>query len=247
MKNKLKKFKDYLIKLIYPNHIKCIFCGDELSQRSYNDVCENCFETLPFIENFCERCGDVIPKDSFGVCSRCKINNFNFVYARSVFEYKNEVLNAVHGFKYSGKKYLFKPFARFMAEYYARQNLFVDFVTSVPMFELKEKERGYNQATLLAEEFSRLTNVPFVDCCAKVVDNVSQASLDFKDRQENVVDTFAFKPEFRKVVKGKTILLIDDIFTTGATSNEVCKVLLEGGAKACYVLTLAHTVLEVRP
>lgn len=247
MKNKLKSFKDYLINLIYPNHIKCIFCGDELNQNSYNDTCEDCFETLPFISHCCDRCGDKISEDSFVVCNKCKNINYDFIKARSVFEYNDKLIKAVHGFKYADKKYLYKPFAKFLAEYYSTNDMFADYVVCVPMFKTKEEARGYNQAKLLAEEFSNITKVPFVDCCSKIVDNESQTTLNFKNRQQNVANTFAFNNKYKKKIKDKSILVIDDIFTTGATSNEVCKLLKENGAKECYVLTLAHTTLDARP
>ena len=128
-----------------------------------------------------------------------------------------------------------------MLEYYATQNLFADCVTYIPMFKKKEKLRGYNQAKLLAEEFSNHTNIPIFDFCEKVVDNSSQTELDFKARRENVKDAFKFKKELKKQLKDKVVLVIDDIFTTGATTNEICKILLEKGAKECFVFTLAHT------
>lgn len=244
MKNGLKKIKNYLTKLIYPNEIKCIFCGDELNQNAYNSTCENCLKTLPFVDNCCERCGNPLSKENKGVCFACKTANYNFVQARSVFVYKDEVLATVHRFKYHNGKYLFKPLTKFMLDFYATQNLFADCVTFVPMFKKKEKLRGYNQAKLLAEEFCKHTKLPIYDFCEKIVDNTSQTELDFKSRRENVKDTFKFKTELKNEIKDKVILVIDDIFTTGATTNEVCKVLLEKGAKECYVLTLCHTMLE---
>lgn len=241
MKNFFKKFGHYIKKLIYPNGIKCIFCGDELNQNEYNSTCENCLKTLPFIKRCCEKCGNPITDNNTGVCSVCKTTNYDFEKAISVFEYKNEVLQTIHKFKYHNGKYLYKPLTKFMLDYFATQNLFADCVTFVPMFNKKEKLRGYNQAKLLAEEFSRHTNIPLFDFCEKVVNNTSQTELDFKARRENVKDTFKFKTELKKEIKNKTVLIIDDIFTTGATTNEICKVLLDKGAKQCYVFTLAHT------
>lgn len=244
MKINWGKVKNYILKLIYPNHIKCIFCGDELNQNSKNDTCEKCLKILPFISNACDRCGEPIRVQDKGVCLNCKNKNYNFVKAMSVFAYTDKVLQAIHGFKYSGKKYLFKPFAKYLLEFFASKDIKVDFVVDVPMFETREKERGYNHAKLLAEEFCKLTNLPYVDCCVKIVENSSQTNLSFSERAENIKDSFAVKKEFIKSIKGKTALIIDDVFTTGATVNEVCKVLLKSGVKECYVLTLAHTVIS---
>ena len=112
------------------------------------------------------------------------------------------------------------------------------------MFKKKQKLRGYNQAKLLAEEFAKHAKLPIFDFCEKIVDNTSQTELDFKSRRENVKDTFKFRTELKNEIKDKVVLVIDDIFTTGATSNEICKVLLENGAKECFVLTLSHTELK---
>lgn len=244
MKNIFTKIGFYIRKLIYPNGIKCIFCGDELNQNEYNSSCENCVKTLPYVERCCERCGNPISENNTGVCFGCKANNYNFIMARSVFEYKNEILKTIHKFKYSNGKYLYKPLAKYLLDYYATQNFNVDCVTFIPMFKKKEKLRGYNQAQLLADEFASKLNLPCVGFCEKIVDNTSQTELDFKSRRDNVKDTFKFKAEFKSEVKDKVVLVIDDIFTTGATTNEICKVLLNAGAKECYVLTLAHTMLE---
>ena len=243
MKNLLKKFTHYFTKLIYPNGIKCIFCGDELNQNEYNSTCESCLKKLPFINNYCEKCGNPIRKDEIGVCFSCKTTNYNFNKARSVFVYIDEVLKTIHKFKYNNGKYLYKPLAKFMLEFYATQSMFADCVTYVPMFKKKEKLRGYNQAKLLANEFANNLNIPIFDFCEKVIDNESQTSLDLKERRENVKDTFKFKTEFKKDIKDKVVLIIDDIFTTGATSNEISKILINAGAKDCFVLTLAHTPL----
>ena len=80
----------------------------------------------------------------------------------------------------------------------------------------------------------------------KVKENLSQASLNYILRQENIKDCFAVRKEYRGIIRGATVLLIDDIFTTGATCNEVSRILKLAGVEKVYVLTLAHTGLEKR-
>lgn len=244
MKQKISKFKDMILDLMFPSGIKCMFCTNELNQNSYNTTCERCLETLPFIKNPCERCGSPMGENQQGVCLRCKSNNLNFVQAKSVFEYSDTPLHVVHNLKYNGKKYLTKYIVKYLLDIYSTWNVFADVVTCVPMFELKEKLRGYNQSKLLAEEFSKLAKIPFYELCAKVIDTPSQTDLNTNERMMNVADSFAFKKEFRKKIKGKTILIIDDVVTTGATTSEISKVLLKAGAKDCFVLSFAHTKLQ---
>ena len=244
MKQKISKFKDMILNLMFPSGIKCMFCTNELNQNAYNTTCENCLQTLPFIKNPCGRCGSAMGENQQGVCLRCKSNNLNFVQAKSVFEYTDEPLNVVHNLKYNGKKYLNEYIVKYLLDVYAKWNVFADIVTCVPMFELKEKVRGYNQSKLMAEEFALKTKIPFYELCVKFVDTPSQTALNTMDRINNVADSFAFRKEFKKIVKGKTILIIDDVLTTGATTSEISKVLLKAGAKDCFILSFAHTKLQ---
>ena len=244
MKQKISKIKDAILNLIFPKNIKCMFCTGELNQNSYNVTCENCLETLPFITNDCERCGSQIGENQTGVCLKCKNTNYYFNQAKSVFVYVDKPLNVVHNLKYNGKKFLAEYMVKYMLDVYAKWNAFVEIVTYVPMFKQKEKARGYNQAKLLAEEFSKNVNIPCYNLCSKVVDTSSQTQLDNKARMKNVEDSFAFNNEFKDTVNGKRILIIDDVITTGATTSEISKVLKAAGAKECYVLSFAHTQLR---
>lgn len=112
------------------------------------------------------------------------------------------------------------------------------------MFELKEKSRGYNQSKMLAQEFSSKTKIPIYEFCEKVVNTKSQTELNTKERMANVLDSFAFKSEFKKMIKGKVVLIVDDVITTGATTSEISRILLKAGAKECYVISFAHTKLN---
>lgn len=243
MKQKIKKFANKILDLIYPKNIKCMFCAEELNQNSYNCTCEVCLKSLPYIMRACEHCGTELNEEETGVCFRCKTANYNFVQAKSVFSYKDLPLNVIHNFKYNKKKYLTEYIVKYLLDAYGTWNLFADFVTFVPMFPQKEKERGFNQAKLMAERFADGAKLSFLDCCEKIKDASSQTNLDAKQRAQNVKDCFKVKSEHKKFIKNKIILIIDDIVTTGATTSELSRVLIEAGAKACYVLSFAHTQL----
>ncbi|MBR4998281.1 MAG: ComF family protein [Clostridia bacterium] len=244
MKQKIKDFGNKILDLIYPKNIKCMFCMDELNQNSYNCTCENCLEILPFIKNPCERCGSQMNENQKGVCMKCKKRNYNFERAKSVFEYNATPKIVVHGLKYGGKKYLAEYMVKYLLDVYSTWNIVADIVTCVPTFSLKAKGRDYNHSQVLAEIFANELKLPFYDLVTKRVDTSSQTSLNTRERMENMKDSFAFKHEFKDLIKGKSILIIDDVITTGATTNEISKILKESGAKACFVLTFAHTKLE---
>lgn len=239
-KDKIKSFGKYLKGIIFPRNVKCIFCGDELIGTEMNLTCEDCMKSLPYISNPCPRCGGELTSENSGVCIDCKINNYHFKNAFAVFNYQDSVLNAIHKLKYNGKKYLAKPLAMFMAQAIATKNLLPDIVTSVPLHTQKYKQRKYNQAELLAKEICSLTGADYIDLCEKVVNTPSQTSLSFTERKANVKDSFKLYKQHIPKIKGKTILIVDDVFTTGATTSELSKTLLLKGAKDCYVLTLAH-------
>ena len=221
-----------------------MFCNEELNRNAYNSTCEHCLSTLPFITNACLKCGSQMNENQTGICIKCKRNNFYFTNARSIFRYESTPLQVVHQIKYSNKLYLVEPVVKYLLDSYATWNMFPDIVTNVPMFPKKEKERGYNQSTLIAKLFCEKANLNFVELCSKVKDTASQTSLNTKERFKNVEDSFALKPEYKKLIKDKTILIIDDVITTGATTNELSKILLMNGANCCYVLTFAHTTLN---
>lgn len=244
LKQTFNKIGSYLKGIVFPRDIKCIFCGEELDNTSLNSTCQLCYNALPFIVNPCPRCGGTIKEENSGVCQDCKRNNFNFTQAISVFDYKDDILKTIYKLKYSGKKYLAKPLAEFMAQKFALTNIQPDYITFVPAHANRIKTRGYNQSQLIAEEFSKLTQCSILELCSKIIDTPSQTNLSYKERRENVNDSFSFNKEHKNKIKDKTILIIDDTFTTGATTSELSSVILKAGAKQCFVLTLAHVNIE---
>ena len=244
LKSKLQKFTNYISNLIFPRDIKCIFCGEELNNKASNSTCEICYPILPFIKKSCPKCGGLITEENTGVCVDCKINNYNFTMAMSVFEYIDQPLNVIQKLKYNGKKYLAKPLGYYLAQRLATENINIDYITFVPIHETKLKLRKFNQAELLAKEVGSLLNITCLPLCIKKINTKSQTELSFKERKANVKDSFEFKKEYKSTIKGKNILIIDDVFTTGATCNEVSSVILKAGASNCYVLTLAHVKVE---
>ena len=237
--NIFSKFKQILVNAFYPKHIKCIYCRDEIYIKNPLDMCENCCKTLPFItKNFCNRCGSQFEKDGAGVCLNCKSSNFSFTLARSALNFDGEVVSAIHKFKYAKYKFLAQPFACLLHNTLVKQNWNVDIICYVPLFEKREKERGYNQSRELAYQLSKLINTPIFNDIVRIRDTPTQTHLSRKERKKNVKDSF--KITNKSLIKNLNILLIDDVFTTGSTSNEVSKELKSAGANNIYVLTIAH-------
>lgn len=243
--NKFNNLKDRILNAIYPNTIRCIFCGDELTKNNRNFTCENCYNSLPLISASCDRCGLPMEDRFNGICPDCRRNNYFFNRAVSVFVYKDEVVNVVHKMKYNSVPDLADKLANFLVEAYARLDVNADIITFVPMHKEKQKARGYNQAELLAKFVAEKFKIPCLDLTYKIKDNPTQTALGFKERKENIKNVFEFNSVYKPDIKNKTILLIDDIFTTGATCNELTKIIKNAGAKDVFVLTLARSIVDI--
>ncbi len=241
-----KKISERLLDLIFPLHKKCIFCDGELNELSYNDTCETCLKTLPFIKKGCVRCGSPLAENNEILCFNCKANEFDFVQAKSVFAYVDDVVKAVHNYKYNSMRFLSEPFAEYLCSVLSTWSIYPDIITSVPLHPNREKTRGYNQSKLMAQIVAEKFKIRYEDLCDKVIDNPSQTALTSADRRANVKDAYKLKPEFRRKLKGETILIIDDIYTTGATTNELSKILKSVRAGDVYVLTFAHGLGDLK-
>jgi len=242
LKRIFKRTKDGLLDMLYPKHIKCIFCDNEINELNLYDSCEDCLKNLPRIEkDYCLHCGMPRKSGASGVCLFCKRDNLNFTVARAIFSYEGNVRKVIQKFKYENGKYLYEPLSYYLYDYVKRSNWKFDLITFVPIHAKKLKKRGYNQAELLASELAKKLNIPCVNLFEKLTDAKTQTKLSRQDRKKNIENTFKL---INKDIKDKNILLIDDVFTTGATSDELSKLMKNAHASYIYVLTLAHTILK---
>ena len=232
-----------LLNLLYPQDIKCIICDCELNTGSHYSICEKCFHSLPRNNGkTCLKCGEPI-KSMAKYCLHCKKSTPNFTKSFAPLIYKPPITNLIKDFKYNNKKYLAKTLGSFLVESYIINNLNCDIILPVPLYLLREKQRGYNQAYLLAMEFNKQLNLPVnKDILVRTKNTLTQTFLSKQERMKNVKN--AFKVTNAQLVKNKVVLLIDDVYTTGSTLNECSECLLLAGAKKVYCLTLAHTLPE---
>jgi ComF family protein len=179
-------------------------------------------------------------------CGTCLTKKRYFTMARALGFYEGSLQKAIHQWKYEGKEYLSILFAEWMAEGFYRYwepDLF-NLLIPVPLHKKRLRKRGFNQALSLAKELSRQTGIP---CRKKVLQKkmptLPQVKLSGVERQKGVRG--AFHMMTREEVEGKSILLVDDVYTTGATVNECSRVLVAGGASRVDVFTLAHAIKNV--
>lgn len=157
-----------------------------------------------------------------------------------IFKYESLIRKLILQYKFSNKAYLNHFFANIIAKNEKNADLIreYDFIIPVPMHKKKMQKRGYNQTELIARELSKMLNVPTkLNILSKIVNTTTQSKLNGKARQSNIQHAFLVKNDIE--IENKKIVLLDDIYTTGATVEECGRVLKEAGAKEILVLVLA--------
>jgi competence protein ComFC len=239
---KLESWLNTGLALLYPE--VCQLCKDEPATPHEGYVGRQCWSQVRFIRApFCDRCGlpyegDITTKF---VCTNCQDLNLYFSSARSAVVAKTVVLEAIHQFKYSRALW----FENFLADLLVREAAPVlrgqgwDYLVPVPLHSLKEGEREFNQSALLARHLARAANIP---CHEKVLwraaPTVTQTHLNRDRRAANMKKAFAVYPGAD--LAGKRIVLVDDVFTTGATTNDCARALRKAGAAEVCVWTVAR-------
>ncbi len=227
---------------LYPLDCTCDVCGEELVANTRYRLCSDCMEKLPFAKGHRCLCCGVPLADESDYCNRCQYERGAFVKNRSPLVYEGETKKMIYSLKFAKKKYLAETLGALMADEFLDCDMKADIIVFVPMTESEQKKRGFNQSELLANEVGKRLNIPVLPALVKIKDTKAQKELQGKDRASNLEGAFACVFE---QVKNRTILLVDDIFTTGATANECAKTLLKAKAREVNVLTAAVAKLKI--
>ncbi|MBO4251056.1 MAG: ComF family protein [Clostridia bacterium] len=232
-------FKDFIVKILtkgfYDPTWRCNGCGKEMFGDRF--FCEECEKHLPYNDKIvCEHCGRAIKSPS-AYCSTCKEILLSVDKARSAFNYDKPISGLIKKAKYDNGRYILDYFATKLANLYFAEFASSEVVCCVPMSKKRLKKRGYNQSELLAKKVAEIINVPFSDCVAKNKETARQAKLKRSKRLKNLTDSFQIKD--KNAVRGKNILLIDDVTTTGATAEAVAVKLKKAGALRVHMITVA--------
>ncbi len=226
--------------LVFPRY--CAICGAPASAE-YLYLCWNCRARLPFITPpYCEICGQPAAAGAGNfVCSRCRTDAPFFDRARSICRYQGAMGQLVRAFKYNAALWLRHDFHMLLraglAAHYPAQH--VDAIVFVPLHALRERRRAFNQAQILGEGLAhRSPALPVISALRRMRPTDTQTHLTAARRIANVKGVFQVR---RRVnVQGLSLLLLDDVMTTGATVNECARALKQAGAARVYVLTLAR-------
>jgi len=227
----LSRLSSRAIDLLFPP--RCLNCG---AFGSY--ICDACRQAMPrALPPRCQICW--MPERQTGSCPRCRLQKPAFEAARAAFIHTGAAREAVHALKYQGLSAIVPLMAELMADFLENHPLEADLLVAVPLHRRRQRQRGYNQAALLARELSRrldMTTAP--GAVRRLRSAPPQARLsDHDSRLANVAGAFAADPA---QVQGMRILLIDDVMTSGATLNACASALREAGAASVSALTFSR-------
>ncbi|MEL7645498.1 MAG: ComF family protein [Anaerolineaceae bacterium] len=212
----------------------CAGCGVEGYQ-----ICPECLQKIQFSSReSCVKCGRSLPGG--GICPRCRSHPPAYQEVRSLAGYEGVIREIVVNLKYKADLGLSLAAAEMMARVVQDENWQLDMVVPVPLNEKRRKARGYNQAAVLAFPLSLSLRLPLrVKALARIRDTKSQVPLNVAERKANVQGAFLADP---LLVRGRRVLLVDDVYTTGATLNAAAEALRSAGCGVVWVLTLAKAL-----
>lgn len=238
-----------ILNYIYPKNITCIICDNPIKITNSYSLCKDCFKELHFILDGCNKCGKPIinhnlERENLLECSYCYNKTFYFDRAISCIEYNEVSKKLILNLKYKNKTYLCKYIALIMKEKCDLEGIKFDYILFVPLHKKRLKNRGFNQSQKIANEFSILTGVEILDCIYRTKNTKKLYNLNKTQRQEELKNSFKIN-DSKGILKDKNIILIDDIFTTGTTVNEISKLLKLFGVNTIYILTLLTKSMDV--
>ena len=229
------KKTEWLWDLLFPR--RCPVC-DGVLRFGGEDVCPECFRKGKFIrEPVCMKCGKELREEG-EYCQDCMRKRHSYIQGAAVFEYTS-IAASIYRFKYGGRQEYARFFGRCMAEELEERmrRWQVQALVPVPVHPSRKRKRGYNQAELLAGVISRRTGIPVrQDLIVRQKKTVPQKELDEKQRQNNLKKAFKI---IKNDVKLDTIVIIDDIYTTGSTINAMATMLHIAGISRIYYAALA--------
>ena len=225
---------DAILNLVFPQ--SCVLCNSRILQRRWSVACPDCWSKLePIPRPFCPQCGMPAPVIE-GLCGPCRRGDHAFDFARSLFLFTDPMRGILHHFKYSGRVSLARPLGLRLRDHMNEEGFRGTVALPVPLHRARLRERGFNQAELLAQHLGvhvdrgllrRRKNTP------------SQTGLSRSQRALNLSAAF----EVRRSPPD-CVLVVDDVYTTGATLHEIAKTLKRAGASRVEVLTVARVLRQ---
>lgn len=224
-----------ILEILYP--ARCPICHGILKGR--DGICPECRKKLPYIrEPKCKKCGKQMESAEEEYCRDCKRFSHAFDRGAAVYTYNDVMARSIAMFKYHNRREYAKVYAKEMYRYCSRflKSCAPEVILPVPIHRQKKRQRGFNQAELVAKELGKLLNVPVdADYLIRKAKTIPQKELTRQQRKRNLKEAFEVSKDGKYY---KRVLLIDDIYTTGATMDAVSEILRENQTKIIFFLTI---------
>lgn len=230
-----------ILDILYP--VRCPVCGDIVTPKDRR-ICIPCEKKIQVIyEPRCKKCSKPIDQDQREYCSDCERKDYQFEYGFSLWVYDPIVKKSISDFKYRFKKEYARYYIQELVNNYGDKiiNLAPDALVPVPIHKSKYRERGYNQAEILAKGVGKELNIPVLsNLLIRNKKTLPQKQLSDKERLRNLQEAFTFNESQAKIYPKRLdrLLLVDDIYTTGSTIEACTNVLKQNGVSQVYFITL---------
>lgn len=230
----LKNTGERLLTMLYPS--RCVFCDRVIEGLEYG-CCSLCRADI-IREPICKSCGKQLQDRSREFCDDCSRLEHEFIEGRALYTY-DEVKDSIYRLKYDNRREYAVYYGKMLGKYYGKwlKDKRVQAIIPVPLHKSRLRKRGYNQALLLAETIGRYLDIPVrTDIIQRVKNTKPLKLLGLVQRRDNLKKAFKL---CCNDVKLKAVVIIDDIFTTGSTVDEISAVLKKAGVGEVYFLTVA--------
>lgn len=231
-----------ILNLLFPP--QCLNC--DVRVPTHGTLCLPCWQQIQFIsEPMCHACGLPFDYDigENALCAPCLSESPLYSRARAAFRYDEHSRKLITRFKYSDQTQLAEIYGAWLAKAGGQLLAQTDIIIPVPLHYFRFVHRRFNQSALLTKVLSKKTGVKHLQNALKRSRRtVPQTGLTRKQRETNVKGAFTINKRYAGVIKGKNILLVDDVYTTGSTIEQCTKILLKAGAAQVNVLTLARAI-----
>lgn len=227
-----EKMGESILDIVFPKNLNCISCNIPIDEQNYLSMCKKCYNQLEYVKEICNKCGRSGRGSS--ICFECEKEKYHFDQIFSVLEYNTFIHGIIYRLKYGQEGYLSEMFAKISSDFILENDIYFDFITGVPISKKREKFRGFNQSYLIAE---RIDGEKFVELLIRNKETKFLSELKRVERFLEVKNAFSIDEKVlddiitRFYEKGDAekirILIVDDIVTSGATLNEMAKLLKE--------------------
>jgi ComF family protein len=235
----IRKLANEVLDCLYPPGLYCICCGKIIDASRTYMMCNDCIRDMKWIRGrSCTKCGKALgDTDPGDVCYGCRNYDYSFDHGYACAEYGAHEKAVLYELKYASRGDIGKTLGEIvydrMAAEFGENGLkdAYDLVIPIPIFKQRRKTRGFNQAEIIAKSFAERAGIPYSrDVLIRSKETLPMKGLGPSERMANIQGAFAIREELKEKTAGARLLLIDDIYTTGATLSEAARILKDAGA-----------------